>query len=773
MGGLTLGTSCRHSCFHDLRSRLLLGASSLLLLSTVSCSTARNNAEVTASVLESGSHGASLPAQVPVPDAISPSDLQHSASWNQYQSGLQALENSDWLEAQYYFDLALDELVAEVSDSTRSLGPDYYTSMSLNILHGLESVYPHLAELGSVDSTMAMATDLDAIEQLDTDENLDMAEIQEIESFLDTLDLSRFSLPVTLNDRVMKEIHFLTKGVRKFTEGSLSRQTMYQDMIKNKLRERGMPEDLLYLSFVESGFKISAYSRAKAAGLWQFIPGTGRHFGLPIDSWVDMRRHPERSTDAALDYLSALYKEFGDWQLAMAAYNCGEGRIRRLLRDKPDSVSVSYWDLPLPRETMHYVPRILAAMIIGHFPEHYGFNVEVQSTIPFDTVTVEGVLPLENAAQAAGVGVNTIRDLNMELSRWSTPPNAKTYTLRIPEGTRDQFLEAYSKMDRSKFAVYQQYKVRSRDNLGSIARRFGLSVADIRQSNGLKKKSRLKVGQILILPIPAGAVSSTSLAGQNNDDEAPVVASSKTYTVRRGDNLGAIARRFGLSVAELKAWNGLSDSRIRKGQRLNLRSPQRRGSSAQAAESRTVKSDVVASGESYTVKQGDTFYSIANAQGVDMAALMDLNGANDGKLKLGQQLKLPAGNVRVAEAAVSRPTNLATDAKAGSYEVRSGDNLYSIARRLGVSLDDLKRWNNLGTTTDLRPGQKLVVKDSVANKSAASGAKSRTSASYVVRNGDNLWDIARRHNVSVQQLTDWNNLREKKLQPGMRLKVGP
>lgn len=746
----------------SLSSRVVLGG---VFLFALSCSSTQSKATPLASSPGLNFGGISQ-VSATLPSAMG--DASHRASWLQYQSGLQALENNDWLEAQYYFDLAMDELVSEIGDSLVVTDSVYFRTMPSRILMALEITYPHLSELGSVDSALAMANDMDLLEEID-DTPIDSGELRELVSFLDTLDLSRFSIPVALNERVMQEIHFLTRSARGFTEGSLSRKTAFEEMIRAKLRARNMPEDLMYLSLVESGFKIKAYSKAKASGLWQFIPATGKRYGLDVDFWVDMRRDPELATEAAMDYLSMLYKDFGDWHLAMAAYNCGEGRIRRLVREA-GSDSVSYWDLKLPRETMHYVPRILAAMIIGHFPEHYGFKVESQTRMPFDTVTVDECLPLENAAQAVGVGVNTIRDLNLELNRWCTPPNKKNYKLRIPEGTREQFLTAYAEMDRSKFARWQQYKVRSGDNLARVARKFGLRSDDLRQANSLKG-NRLKVGQVLVIPMPAGAMPSSQTFTEAA--EPSTAGRSKVYTVRKGDNLGSIARKYGLSIKDLKDWNGLQDSRIRNGQRLALQEPSIK---EEIVTRKKTKSGVESSGETYTVRSGDSYYSISNAMGIDQEALMELNDADDSKLQLGRVLKLPNGAVKVAEANVRKQENLATDAKAASYEVRDGDNLYSISRRLGVSLSDLQKWNNLGASTDIHPGQKLLLKDGGNGKSSAAkatGSKNRAPAFYVVRNGDNLWDIARRHSVSVQQISDWNNLGKKKLQPGMRIQVGP
>jgi membrane-bound lytic murein transglycosylase D len=448
----------------------------------------------------------------------------------------------------------------------------------------------------------------------------------------------------------MREIHYLTVNARTFTESSLSRKTALDSMIYAKLKERNMPEDLIYLAFVESGFKVNAYSRAKAAGVWQFIPATGKRYGLPVDFWLDMRRNPELATNAALDYLSDLYAEFGDWHLAMAAYNCGEGRIRRLVKEGNSSKKVSYWDLKLPRETMHYVPRILAAALIGHYPEHYSFTVEKQSLVPFDTVTIKDCIPLDKAGAAVGASVNTMRDLNPELTRWCTPPNLKTYTMKIPKGYRERFLAAYEKMDKTQLVRWQQYKVQRGDNLGQISRLFGLKVADIQSANNLRN-TRLSVGQVLIIPMPAGAnppekqrqiekqESAAALAKKQLFDAPAEKANNhiRFYVVRRGDNLSSISRRFGISSQNLMTWNNLQSNRVMIGQRLYLQDPSKQDSKKNDGLAITPKE---IQGTSYIIKQGDNLWDIARSHDVTVQQLLEWNPGLDKKIYPGMKIKI-------------------------------------------------------------------------------------------------------------------------------------
>jgi len=579
------------------------------------------------------------------------------ASWTEYKSGMQALE-TDPLTAIHYFDLALDELYSEQQLDSLGLPEDsiYFSEMPKHIIFVLESLYPKLVNQGN-EQSFSTRNDYETFDDFEDfkDVPLDSMEKEAIENFLDTMDLSRFSLPIVINDRVMQEIHFLTVSVRKFTEGALSRKTALDSMIYSKLRERGLPEDLVYLAFVESGFKVNIYSKAKAAGVWQFIPGTGRRYDLPVDFWLDMRLNPEAATDAALDYLTDLYNEFGDWYLAMAAYNCGEGKIRKLVKEglaTDSSKKISYWDLKLHRETMHYVPRILAAAIIGHSPEHYSFKVEKQTLIiPFDTVTVNDCIPLDRVGLAVGSSVNTIHDLNPELVRFCTPPNLKAYTMKVPEGTREKFLAAYAKMDKSQLVRWQQYKVQRGDKLGHISKMFGVKVADIQSANNLRK-SRLSVGQTLIIPMSA-VIKASSPAKKQNVTATPSIesvpntesaqetynqktnsASGRTYVVRNGDKLSSISKRFGVSQQNLMAWNNLRSSKIATGQKLYLQDPSKK---AAKKNDNLVKS---ISGTSYEIKQGDNLWDIARNHNITIQQLLEWNPGLDKKIYPGMKIRI-------------------------------------------------------------------------------------------------------------------------------------
>ena len=478
-------------------------------------------------------------------------------SWTYYQYALQAMDNQEWLLAKHYLDESLRQLVSEKYDSTYKNVSDkedslYRARMPIRIVDALDEVYPNVAALGeNAEGLVDNDISIEGIDALD-ESMADSASLLVIESFLDTLDVSQFTLPVEFNERVLQEIFYMTNAARKFMAGSLNRKTAYDSLIYAQLDSAKMPRDLIYLALVESGFKVKAYSRAKASGMWQFIPETGKRYGLEVDYWVDMRRNPEFATRAALKYLKRLHDEFGDWLLAMAAYNCGEGRVRRLVREmqadstRDTTLPITYWNLELPKETMRYVPRILAAMVIGHYPEQYEMTVEKTYQPDFDTVTVFDSFPLEEVAKLLKVSEDTLRSLNMELVKWCTPPNKDSYLLRLPVGTRSAFVEGYDKMEKNNFSSWHHHKVRKGESLGIIARQYGIKVSELQQANDMKG-SRIRAGQSLLIPIK---ITPKPKANKGKKPERV-----RSYIVKEGDNLASIARMFGVSQESLRIWN--------------------------------------------------------------------------------------------------------------------------------------------------------------------------------------------------------------------------
>lgn len=383
-------------------------------------------------------------------------------------------------------------------------------------------------------------------------------------------------IPIPLNDRVLRFVELFQGRLREFLAEGLTRGAPHLPMILTVFREEGLPLDLAFVPLVESAFKPTAVSRASARGVWQFMRGTGTENGLKHDWYIDERADPEKATRAAARYLKSLHRTFGDWHLALASYNGGPGRVQRAVRRSGLS---DFWKLSssgriLPRETRDYVPMILAATIIARNPGQYGFDVP--DVLPFasDIVTISRPVDLRRVAEWAGVSADDIRGLNPELRRWTTPVTSGAYQLRVPIGTMAAVLDGYEGTSPDDAASLQWHTVKKGDSLPTIARRLGVSRADLADANYLKGTARVVPGQRLVVPrAPSGAL----LAGRPEASpgtvavvDADVDASPVVYRVRKGDTLSTIARRHGVSVENLRAWNGLKGSTLGIGDRLRI-----------------------------------------------------------------------------------------------------------------------------------------------------------------------------------------------------------
>ena len=328
--------------------------------------------------------------------------------------------------------------------------------------------------------------------------------------------------------------------------------------MKDILKREGMPEDLVYVAMIESGFQMHAKSWANAVGPWQFISETGRRYDLRIDQWIDERKNPVKATTAAALYLKELYGMFkGDWYLATAGYNAGENKILRAIGMYNSS---DFWEISrgsyLKPETKEYVPKLLAAAIIAKNPARYGFgDIAYLTPIEYDTVTITSRTNLDLAAKLSGTTYEVLKELNPDLRHWCTPPNYPDYQLKIPKGSKLQFEAEYLKVpEDQRFTdrvLYSRYQVRKKDSLKSLARRFKTTPALLAEINGLNSKSRI-VGKTLLMPVKQTVdFSHEGRVANANGGYA------KYYTIKSGDTLTAISKRFNVSEKLLSAWNNL------------------------------------------------------------------------------------------------------------------------------------------------------------------------------------------------------------------------
>jgi membrane-bound lytic murein transglycosylase D len=404
---------------------------------------------------------------------------------------------------------------------------------------------------------------------------------------------AKYDIPVELNDAVVAYIRFFQTDARVHFTKWLARSTRYMPMMRSVLEKEGLPLDLVYLSMIESGFSSYAFSFARAAGLWQFVVGTSRRYGLHTDFWVDERRNPTKATIAAAQYLKELRERFhGDWYLAWAGYNAGEGKVDRAIRRESTR---DFWRMmskgrTLRAETKHYVPKLIAAALIAKHPERFGFKVDYESPWEADEVYVPDATDLHVIAKTAGITIEQVRDLNPELRRFCTPPGG--WTLRLPKGTKDAFVAEFEKLDAGERLSFTEHRVERGEPLSKIARAYGVTEAAILRTNGIRSYRQVKVGRVLVIPMKQSRRG--LLAGsQLEDKRAPrlqgraaaktVAAASvrvqsddrrQTYVVKAGDTLWTIAQKFSTTVDRLKRLNNLTGRRARElqvGQRLAVK----------------------------------------------------------------------------------------------------------------------------------------------------------------------------------------------------------
>jgi len=375
-------------------------------------------------------------------------------------------------------------------------------------------------------------------------------------------------IPLTLNEYVEKEIKQFQGPERKFFEESYRRSGKYMPMIRQSLKEAGLPQELAWVPLIESGFKANALSSARALGLWQFIASTGQKFGLKRDTWVDERLDFKKSTDAAIAYLKELHQIFGDWTTVLAGYNCGEGRVLRKIRSQKVNYLDNFWDLfqMLPYETARYVPRFLATLHILKDPGKYGFELaEPDDPFTFETVEISKPVQLKAVAEAIGAKEESLADLNPELRYKATPATA--YALRIPEGTGDLLLARID--DIPKYSpprnTYVNHTVRKGETLSDIAAKYRTTVARIVQANNIRKKDFIRIGQRLKVPLTAAAA-----AAAGRESAPPKLSEDGKYRVQKGDSLWTIARKFNTDTKEIQQLNGLKDTRLQIGQILEI-----------------------------------------------------------------------------------------------------------------------------------------------------------------------------------------------------------
>jgi membrane-bound lytic murein transglycosylase D len=430
-------------------------------------------------------------------------------------------------------------------------------------------------------------------------------------------------LPLTVNDPVVTYLnYFQTLRGSAIVETGLRRAGRYRGMVERVLREEGMPQDLIYLAQAESAFLPQAVSKAGARGMWQFMSFAGRKYGLNKTWWVDERQDPEKATHAAARDLRDLYEQFGDWYLAMAAYNSGAGAVQHAIER---TGYADFWELyrrnVLPKETKNYVPIILALTLISKDPARYGVEFEPDPPLKADAVKPGQPVDLRLVAETIDADLDTLRALNPQLLRLVTPVDPE-FVLQLPEGTAERYLAEMAAIPPEKWLSWRRHKVEEGETLSAVAKRYHVLPAEIARANDLSAGVPLEEGQKLIIPAAAHSEAATGKLIR--------------YRVRSSDTVASIADEFDVSVAELRKWNGLRTNHVARGVRLKIYpggmtpSPQEKSretlpNTVTARRTGSPVMEVRNSTVVHHVKAGETLWSIAKAYRTTVEAIQSGN----------------------------------------------------------------------------------------------------------------------------------------------------
>jgi len=542
------------------------------------------------------------PAADPVADLIVKVEKEYQAGQDNYKAGHHE-------EARQNFDRAFDLLLSsnlEINSDPR-LEREFdqvletYNSFEMVALQPAEGAAEQKSEPAPIDEANEVSFPVDA--------NIKAKAEAEIQS-------TRSDLPLMMTDQVAGYINYFSTRGRAILENALIRSGRYDQMMRRTLKEEGVPQDLIYLAQAESGFHPLALSRAGARGIWQFMASRARGYGLQRNLWVDDRQDPEKATRAAARHLKDLYQQFGDWYLAMAAYNSGPGTVQSAVKR---TGYADFWELyrrnVLPRETRNYVPIIVAVTIMAKNPAQYGLDhLEKETPLPYDTVAIDYPVDLRLVAECVDASPSELQDLNPSLLRMTTP-RGDEFQLRLPVGTKDKFETAIAAIPPDMRVWWRYHKVQPGDTLSAIARIYRSTPKVIASANHLEDDQNLVPDSKLAIPIIPGKHATT-------EDGATYARHATRYRVRRGDTVESVADNFGVPPTMVRRWNRLKADSLRGRSVVYVHLPvtpsvNRAVSDTNSSKSKQGKTVQAVSSQQnpvvrHRVKQGETLYSIAS-----------------------------------------------------------------------------------------------------------------------------------------------------------------
>lgn len=618
------------------------------------------------------------------------------------------------------------------------------------------------------------------------------------EDYLQRLKALPTVIEMPYNQVVRSYIDMYTQRRRTLVEEMLGLSLYYMPIFEQALEQEGLPLELKYLPVIESALNPDAVSRVGATGLWQFMLSTAKGLGLEVNSLVDERRDPIRSSELAAKYLKQLYEIYGDWSLAIASYNCGPGNVNKALR-RAGGGKQDFWDIYyyLPKETRGYVPAFIAAnYVMTYHNDHNIGNALAKRPVLTDTIHITQRVHFDQISEVLGIPVEELRVLNPQYRRDEIPGDIRPYALTLPSKQVYSYIVSEDSIvnhNSAKYArrttavpggeisdsetqlVVKYHKVKRGETLSIIARRYGVSVSTLKKWNGLRS-SRLKTGQRLRIntyqrvakkeePETVQEELAENKVEQpvekpNTTVQQSIDVDTKYHTVRRGETLGLIAERYGVTVSRLKDWNDLRSNKIFVGQRLKVVSMVDKGEIEVEGDA-----DVQENATTHKVRRGESLFSIAEDYGVTIDNLKEWNNLSGSSIDAGQTLI-----VNASAAKASKKSSGSSEKKAATtkHKVRRGETLGAIASRYGVTVDDLKDWNNLSSSR-IDVGQTLIVKGSKSTSSLRSSKSSYTT--HTVRNGETLGGIAERYGTTASAIRKANGIKGSMIRKGQKLKI--